>query len=68
MGITILKSYVDNNKIMNMVKILSETIFRDVWMDSSDNEVASCSDPNLVSDMAGKDELAIIPREFKLYS
>ena len=52
---------------MNVLKILPQTVFRNLCVHITDNQVASCPYPDLIGDMTGKNELAIVPREFELW-
>lgn len=64
--ISILKTNVDDHKVMNVVKIIPETLFGDVRMDIPNCQVPRGADPNLICNVAWKNKLAIIPRKFKL--
>lgn len=64
--ISILKANVDDHKVMNMVKIIPETLFGDGRMYIPNCQVPRGADPNLICNVAWKNKLAIIPRKFKL--
>lgn len=65
-GISILKGDVDDDQVVNMIKIIPETLFGNVWMDIPDCQVPRRADPNLICNVAWEYKLAIIPRKFKL--
>lgn len=65
-GIAVLKRDVDNNQVVDMVKVLSKTVFGNIWMHASNNQVSSCANSNLIGNMTWKNELAIVPGELNL--
>lgn len=64
--ISILKTNVDDHKIVNVVEIVTETLIGNVWMDIPNCQVPRGADPNLICNVAWENKLAIIPRKFKL--
>lgn len=64
--ISILKTNVDDHKVMNVVKIIPETLFGNGRMDIPNCQVPRGADPNLICNVPWKNKLAIIPRKFKL--
>lgn len=64
--ILILERNIDDDEVMNMIKIIPETLFRNVGIDIPDYQVPGCANPNLIRNVARKNKLSIIPGEFKL--
>ena len=52
MGVTIAKEHFDDDQIVDVVEIVVQTLFRDVWVDVADDEVSSRSYADLVGDVA----------------
>lgn len=51
-----------------MIKVISKTLLGDVWVYGPDNKITGCANSNFVRDVAGKNELTIVPDKFKLYA
>ena len=56
------EGYTDDDEVMNMIKIVSEALFRDGGTNISKHKVASRSPADLVRDMSGHVELTLTPR------
>lgn len=65
-GITVLKRDANDNQVVDMIEVLSKTVFGDVWMHATNDQVSGCANSNLICNMAWKNELAIVPGEFNL--
>ena len=66
MNIAILIGDINDNKIVDVLKIVTKTLSGDVWMDVTDDEVASSTNTDLVCNVARKYELAVIPGDLDL--
>lgn len=65
-GIAFIESDTDDDKIMDMVKIVAYHIFSDVGVDTTDDKVARGAVVDLDTDMCGEVKLALTPRSFDL--
>ena len=63
---SVLVRYVDNDKVVDVIQILSNLGLGDVWMDIADREIPSGSDRDFVGDMARQNELTLVPCPFNL--
>ncbi len=51
---------------MDVIEILTKAFFGDIWMDATYYQVSGSANTDLVCNMAGQDELAIIPCKLEL--
>ncbi len=65
-SITVLKRYIDDDKIVNMVQVLAEAFLSDVCMHISNDQISSRTDANFVGNMTWQYELTIVPDELEL--
>lgn len=64
--IAILKVDVNHNEIVNVVKVVAQTLSSDTWVNIANDEITGGTDANLICDVAWKYELAVIPRDLNL--
>ncbi len=57
----------DDNEVVNMIKVFTETLFSDIRMNATYDQVSGRANSNLVRNMARQYELAIIPSELQLH-
>ena len=50
-GVTVVEGYFDDNKIVDMIKVVSQTFFCDVSVDVADDQVSSGANANLVGNV-----------------
>lgn len=55
-----------HNEIVNMLEVFTEGLFRMVGITPADDEIATDTKPNFVSDMTGKGEVPVSPSDFNL--
>lgn len=65
-GVLPIEGDLDDNEIVDMLKILTNGFLRMLRVRIVDDQVSSSSNGNLVGDMARKDELTIIPTDLNL--
>lgn len=68
-NVNILANKVDGNddKIMNVLHIVTNAALRKVLRGAiADNNVTRCTTSDLIGDVAGKAELAVVPADFDL--
>lgn len=66
MGVAVLEGYVDDYKVVDVVKVLSDALSGDVGMNIANDKVTSRSDAYLVCNVTRKDELSVVPSQFDL--
>ncbi len=65
--IAILIVDINYNEIVNVIKVVAETLSSDVWVDIANDKVTSRADTDLVGDVAWKYELAVVPGDLDLH-
>ena len=46
------EGYANNNEVVNMIKVLTQTLFSDIWKNATYDQVSGRASPNLVRNMA----------------
>ena len=67
MHVTILKSDVNHDEVVDMIQVLAEPLSSDVWVDVANDKVTSCADSNFVGNVAWKYELTVVPGDLYLH-
>jgi hypothetical protein len=66
MSISVLEENVNDNEIMNVIKVFSETLGRNAWIDIAKDDVASGAIVDVIGDVSWEDELTFIPLDQNL--
>jgi hypothetical protein len=66
MGIAILEENVDDDQIMYVVKVFTQTLGRDAWVDTTEDNITSCTVVDIVGDVSWQNELTLIPLDHNL--
>jgi hypothetical protein len=65
-AIAIYELYPDDNEIVNMLQVVSDALFRVLWIATSNDKIASCTNADLVGNMTRKNKLTIMPPDIDL--
>ncbi len=61
MDVAILISNINHDKVVDMLKVVAETLSSDVWVDMANDEVPGSTHTDLVGYVAWEYELAVVP-------
>jgi hypothetical protein len=64
--VAVLERDTDHNKVVDMVKVISDLLLSDPAGNTSHNEIPRCSTSDLVGDVRWHVELTVGPAKFKL--
>lgn len=64
--VSVLHCNVDDNEVMDMIKIVTDALCCNVWVYTADDKIASGATNDFTSNMPRKDKLAFVPLYFDL--
>ena len=60
------KGDIQDDEVVDMIEVLAQAVFRNARMDVANHQIACRTNPYFISDMAGKYELTVVPKELEL--